>query len=108
MIDCDFAPGGPLWVCRQCGYVFPLASKRPPRRNCPRAPGLADRIMAAVADRHVPGLHLPLEIVRDNVAACVVCEHNRGLCCARVSGGCEGRDRFLTALLYGRCPAGKC
>jgi hypothetical protein len=69
---------------------------------------VADRIMAAVADRHVPGLHLPLEIVRQNVAACVVCEHNRGLCCARVSGGCEGRDRFLTALLYGRCPAGKC
>ena len=33
-----------LWQCTQCGWVYPRAADKPPRRNCPKAPDAPKRI----------------------------------------------------------------
>ena len=35
MSDCQMELDGRLWCCPLCGWVYPLPSDRPPRRNCP-------------------------------------------------------------------------
>jgi len=48
-MDCLFNlnPDG-LWQCTRkgCGWVYPIKSDKPPRRNCPKSPsrGLGDTI----------------------------------------------------------------
>jgi len=40
--DCQFRhdSAAGLWICTQCGWVYPRNSAKPPRRNCPNAPDL--------------------------------------------------------------------
>ncbi len=45
MKDCVWNENGPPWKCCQCGWIYarwgePIPSGKPPRRNCPSAPGL--------------------------------------------------------------------
>ena len=49
MTDCPFELNvNGLWQCprKGCGWVYPLKSDKPPRRNCPKAPsrGFGDTI----------------------------------------------------------------
>lgn len=48
MTDCllELNPNG-LWQCTRCGWVYPIKSDKPPRRNCPAlaaSRGLGDTI----------------------------------------------------------------
>lgn len=48
-MDCPLELNGDgFWQCprKGCGWVYPIKSDKPPRRNCPKAPsrGLGDTI----------------------------------------------------------------
>ncbi len=105
MSDCPFQLVAGHWTCPQCGWVYPRAADRPPRRNCPAggdaAAAFLVRVRASIAARHSPLVHQPPHVIAEHLEQCQRCEEWAGRC--RWYRGCEAFDRFVTDLLLGRC-----
>jgi hypothetical protein len=51
---------------------------------------------------HNANVYLPLDAIAASLETCLTCAEFNGTCCRRY-GGCEGFDKFITALLWGKC-----
>ena len=107
-IDCPFhlTPEG-VWVCPQCGHEYPRPSDRPPRRNCPKAPGweesLRNHVLARLADKRELGLcELSDAQTTARLDACQKCPQFTGRVCGRIRG-CDAAEKWITRLASGNC-----
>ncbi len=104
--------------CTNCGLT--VRSKFPPERihrRCLAAneegrtkneelSGLAlpsSLFVLRLLRRHRSWVHLPLDVIRENLAACHACEKYTEAGCRRFAG-CQSGERYVTELLFGRCP----
>jgi rubredoxin len=110
MTDCQFTLNADhLWQCSQCGWVYPRASDKPPRRNCPKAPDAPPRQArtrreAVLARYDAQQLTEPprAEIER-RLDVCEACDQYADYECVRGGSPCRREDRWQERVLLGSC-----
>ncbi len=125
MSDCTFQLENGKWICTMCGWIYPLPSKEPPRKNCAKSPqGIAGRIINLEAEAKAQyNKHPPLLIRRDHyeltriITICLDCDQHDGRCngtrcyaggcIPRFPDGCPGRTQWIKSLSsvgFRECP----
>jgi hypothetical protein len=103
-----------LWQCtrEKCGWIYKLRSDKPPKRNCPAAPGatppptLTERLDDRYNELEDPSFLRPREQVDALLAKCETnqCGRFDTACqlCKRIVTGCEGIGRWIRYLTDAR------
>jgi hypothetical protein len=112
MSDCTFAITSGRWHCPACDYTYPRQSDKPPRRNCPAAPGqptLAESLLTSLSlarewgddDEDTAAWQAVVARLDHCRYRCAEWDGRRG--CRRHCFGCRGYSRLVKLLLAGDC-----
>jgi hypothetical protein len=108
MTDCPFTLNADnLWQCPQCGWVYPRASDKPPRRNCPKAPDAPQRQARTrrekILHRNAIVQEPPLDELERRLDICEACDQYADYECVRGGSPCRREDRWQERVLLGSC-----
>ena len=94
-----------LWQCPQCGWVYPRASDKPPRRNCPKAPDAPPKLTRREQLLHRNAIvnDPPRDELERRLDICEACEEYEGYGCITMGSACRKADRWQERVLLGSC-----